>query len=323
MQTMTDVTIKNFNLNVFKHLLDQSLAVDTQLMLEFSDTEIKACSFSGSKSFIKLWVIPTSKLLIVNEAVLTPDLFDPIVTEQPLKFKAFNFLVLKGDSLRKYFDVYNNDAVDLSFNVAEFGDKTIATNMTINGKTVSGSQLKTSFELTTEEFLTNKITDYAPIIRELKPDDDMQELVFNAKQIQEVRGLIKTLHKSLTGNSAFLSFEIQSDKINIKDKVFSVDFEITKEQIEKNLNVISQAQNFKILKMDFAMIGLHNFIVSTSENSAKVIFNANYAGALISCMATKITIDPTMDAENPEFANNIESLSEYGLSIDELGDLPF
>lgn len=323
MQTMTSVTIENFNLNVFKHLLDQSLAVDTQLMLEFSDTEIKACSFSGSKSFIKLWVIPLHKLIVAPQEELTGDLFEVQPSkETPLKFEAFNFLVLKGDSLRKYFDVYNNnDTADLSFNIGTFDGKLIATSMTINGKTVTGSTLKTSFELTTEEFLTNKITDYAPIIKELKPDSDMEEIVLNSKQIQEVRGLIKTLHKSVTGNTAFLAFEVSSEKISIKDKVFNIDFQITQEQLDQKLNVIGETQNFSILKTDFAMIGAHNFIINTKNESNKIIFIANYAGALISCMSSKITIDPSLDSDN--MSEDLANLDEYGLTADDFADIPF
>ena len=53
------VTIKNFNLNLFGNLLNQSLSVTNQLMLEFNNGFLKSCSFSQTKSLIMNPIFPS------------------------------------------------------------------------------------------------------------------------------------------------------------------------------------------------------------------------------------------------------------------------
>ena len=64
MEDKITIKISNFKLNIFRNLLEQSLIVDNQLMLEFNPEMIKACSFSNTKSFMKLWTIPLNNLII-------------------------------------------------------------------------------------------------------------------------------------------------------------------------------------------------------------------------------------------------------------------
>ena len=148
------VNIKNFNLQLFGNLLNQALSVTPQLMLEFNDSMLKSCSFSQTKSLIKLWVIPYKNLIlqekIVEEQENIIDLNDSpiitglekIVTDVLPEIPNFNFYILKGDLFKNYIGVFNNtEAVDLSFNLISVDNKYQASSIIIKGKSESGAIL--------------------------------------------------------------------------------------------------------------------------------------------------------------------------------------
>jgi len=320
---ITKIKISNFNLNVFRKLLEQSLIVDNQLMLEFSSEIIKSCSFSNTKSFMKLWTIPLNNLIITNEKDSIE--LDEITTKKEiLNFPTFNFYILKGDLFRKYLSVHNTDTVDLEF-VLHYDKDTCkyqAANITISGKSENNSPLITNFTLTTEELISNKITDYVQIINECTPTKDMFEFILTDIQIQEIKRLIKKLHKSSSDNTAFLTFTVDSEKnkITVNDKVFTIDFLISKENLVNKVNF-----KFNILKSDFIITGNHSFSIYTNEVEEKVILGANYAGCIIWCLLGKINEnsmhfdDSIMDANMDKNIDSLD-LSEYGIGGD---DIPF
>lgn len=315
------IQINNFNLNLFGTLLNQSLTVTPQLMLEFRDNIVKSCSFSSTKTLIKLWVLPINEFIAKPKIVESVELDAPInLTPQAPSFNLeenFNFYILKGDLFKKYVDVFNNqhnDSVKIEFTLKLIEDKYQATLLTIFGKSETGSDLKTTFALTTEELLSNKISDYAEVLKQCTPTDEMFEFLLNNLQIQEIKSLVRNLHKASTDNTAFLTFEITKDKIKISDKAFDLVFDIPMEYQTKN-----QMRNYKdddciafnVLKSDFALIGNHSFSIFTEIASQKIIFGAKYNNSIIWCLATKI--DTQKQIEDDSEFDSIDSLdvSEY------------
>jgi len=324
------IKIANFNLSVFGNLLNQSLSVSPQLMIEFNEGMIKSCSFSSTKSFIKLWTIPLKSLLLQDAKVADDasiiDMFpEETVAVVEEEIHNFNFYILKGDLFRKYISVHNQANVDLEFSLKLIEDKYQAYSITITGKSETGSPLKTTFILTTEELITNKISDYSAILAACTPTPDMIEIFLTDKQIQETKGLIKKLHKSSVDNSAYLTFTVENNKIKINDKVFNIEFDVDLELKEKNaaLNNKSLEPNeqlsFNILKSDFIITGDHTFSFFTSDDSEKVIIVGKYGGSVIWCLTTKISEHSNSDMDNSDDTLDALNLSEYGLD----DDLPF
>ena len=153
---MEDCTIKisNFKLNIFRNLLEQSLIVDNQLMIEFSPEIIKSCTFSNSKTFLKLWTTPLSNLINVENNDI--DLFENKKNVNENNFPTFNFYILKGDLFQKYLSVHTANTVDLEFILHKKDDKYQAANITISSKLNNNNSLVTNFILTTEELISNK-----------------------------------------------------------------------------------------------------------------------------------------------------------------------
>lgn len=304
-----EIKIKNFKLNVFRNLLEQSLIVDSQLMFEWSPEMIRSCSFSSTKSFIKLWLIPVESLIVKpesEEAELIPQ------KEEKLEFPNFNMYILKGDLFKKFLSVHTSDQVDLIFNIQEVNGKHFAANITIIGKSEGSNELTTNFTLTTEELISNSIDNYSDIIKECTPSKNMFEFVLSSTQIQEIKRLIKKLHKSSADNTVYLTFTVDSErkKIVVNDKVFRVEFDINPE-LQADVKFPEQSFKFNILKSDFIIAGNQSFSIYTNSEEAKVIFGARFGGGIIWCLSSKIpeqsdlnldasVIDSTIDALNME-----------------------
>jgi hypothetical protein len=312
------INIKNFNLPLFGNLLNQAISVTPQLMLEFNDDMLKSCSFSQTKSLIKLWTIP-SKNLILNPKNNSVDILEDNLdlTKEisefiPEKIPNFNFYILKGDLFKNYIGVFSGEVVDLSFNLIEVDGKKQASSIIIKGKSESGAPLETEFVLTTEELITNKISDFQEILNECTPAKDMFEFLLHSKQIIEIRGLIKKLHKSSVDNTAFLTFTVTENKIHIKDKVFSLEFDNDTSKNILNKNVVSEPLIFNVLKSDFILIGDHNFNIFTSNDTQKVIFGSKYGNSIIWCMSTKISENSfnQNDNDDDEIIDSL-SVSQY------------
>jgi len=303
------ISIKNFRLNVFRNLLDQALIVDNQIMLEFSPEIIKSCSFSITKSFMKLWTIPTKSLIIVPEDTGI-ELFASVgVVKDELTFPKFNLYILKGDLFKKFMSVHNTDMVDLEFTIHNINDKWQAANITIRGKSENNSPLLTSFVLTTEDLITNKIEDYSLVLKECTPNPSMFEYILTDIQIQEVKRLVKQLHKSSSNNTAFLTFtiDVENKKITVNDKVFTIDFFIS-----NDVKFPPKSFKFNILKSDFIMTGNHTFTIYTDEVEQKVIFGAIYAGSIIWALSSKVN-ESTINLDDSIIDSTIDSmdLAEY------------
>lgn len=309
MQTET-VVFKNFRLNVFKNLMEQSLMVTNQLMINLNKDIMKACSYSSTNTFIKLWAINLNNLIIKPDTDGIID-FDNTIKEEELKFPEFDFYILRGDLFKKFLTVFNFDTVDIEFTLELINNKYQATTLIVSGEGTDQTMLKTTFSLTTEELISNKIEDYSAIIKELTPSKKCFEFILSSKQVQEIKRLIKNLHKSNSNNSAYLTFTVDTEnkKIIVNDKVFVLNI-ILSNELQNELKFPEESFNFNILKSDFIMTGNHDFTFYVNSEETKIILGARYMGALIWGLTTKIEIsninineaalDASIDALNIE-----------------------
>lgn len=307
------IKITNFKLNVFRNLLEQSLIVDTQLMFEISKSMIRSCSTSTTKSFVKLLITPMTTLIVKPEKEETAELFPtPVIEQKEEDFPKFNMYILKGDLFKKFLSVHTSDTVDLEFSIKLENNKWQATNLIITGKSEGANDLTTNFVLTTEELISNQIDDYSDIIKLCTPTEDMYEFVLSDTQIQEVKRLIKKLHKSSADNTAYLTFTIDAEnkKIIVNDKVFSIEFDVAPEFIDKFPN---ESFKFNILKSDFIITGNQTFSIYTNNNDNKIIFGARYAGSIIWCLSSKITEISELNLDSSITDSTLDALdmSEY------------
>lgn len=299
---MESIKFTDFKLNIFRNLLEQSLIVDSQLMFEVTDTQmIRSCSFSATKSFMKFW---TTELATFVDILPTVE-------------QSFNMYILKGDLFKKFLSVHTADTVDFEVTLQDISGKLQASSLKITSNLTETQKLTTTFTLTTEELITNKVDDYSQVIAELKPSEDMFEFILSNTQIQEIKRLIKKLHKSSADNTAYLTFTIDSEnkEIIVNDKVFNLKFEMT-EELRAKLKFPENSFKFNILKSDFIIAGNQTFSIYTSEEENKVIMSARHAGAIINCLTSKITENSSLNLDSSIVDSTIDG-------IDELDDLPF
>lgn len=316
------IKVNNFNLNLFGNLLNQSLSVTPQLMLEFRDNMVKSCSFSSTKSLVKLWTIPVSNFIVKPQNLDEPlELLDgPTTEEEPennIITENFNFYILKGDMFKKFIHVFNQSSANIEFTIKLIDGKYQATSLLIDGISENGSPLTTVFPLTTEELISNVISDYSEILKECTPSQNMFQILLVDKQISEIKSLVKNLKNSSSENVAYLTFEVTKNQIVVSDKVFNLKF-----AIDEQLQIKNQANNyndisltFNVLKSDFALIGDHTFTIFTDQNSQKVIFGATYGKSLIWCLTTKFDSAKQLSQATDDTDDMIDSLNldEYNL----------
>lgn len=293
-----EIKIKNFKLNVFRALMEQSLIVDNQLMFEFTPEIVRSCSFSNTKSFMKLWGAPLDTFLKTSEG-----------SKETYNFEPFNMYILKGDLFRKFLSVHTSETVDLTFNLItpDSGGKKQSASITVTGNTDGLNKLRTTFVMTTDDLIVNKIDDYSRIIRECTPEEDMIEFDLTNEQIQEIKRLIKKLHKSSADNTPYLSIALDAEnkKITVNDKVFVLEF-----QCSETMKMPKESFNFNILKTDFIIAGNQNFSVFTNESTEKVIFGGRHAGAIIWCLGSKVKEDTDVPFNSTAMDSTIESIDD-------------
>jgi hypothetical protein len=72
-----DLKISNFNLTLFKKLIEESMIVNNQLIIEVSSKDVKCCSLSHDKTLLKMWTLPLEQL------IETPQIKAPKLSKMP------------------------------------------------------------------------------------------------------------------------------------------------------------------------------------------------------------------------------------------------
>lgn len=309
------VTLKNIDINVINNLLQQSLEVSPQLMFEFSPTILKSVNFSSSQSFIKFWTIEIDKLIKaekepINDLIDLDDIMDndPIVDESTKNFdKTFNFYLLKGDLFKSFLSVFKNDLIDIDFTLIDGSDgKLQAHSITVKGYTESDKKLVAKLDLTTDDMITNKISDYAQLLEICKPKEFMSEITLPNSHLKELRRIINNMNKTVSNNSSFVTFNIEDNELKINDKVFEINFDDIDIKSENNFS-------FNILKSDFKLIGNHSFKIFTGEKDKEIHFGARYGNAIIWCLSSKPKNSDELMNDSTENMLSSDDISDYGL----------
>lgn len=307
---MQQIIIQKFNLGLFKSLIFESLETHNNLMLEIDRDLIKSLSLSGTTSLMKICYSKFSDFDLEYN------------TDKYNDMEMFNLFVLKGDNFKKYLELYNElSNVELKFNLIDSqitSGKKIATHISIKGQTTNGTSLDVTFNLTTEELMTNSVEDYSSVISLLKVDTNTEtQFILDKSKYAETKDINKKLHGTISNNSNFLEFSINSTLIKIKDKVFDLEFnDCVSKYVDTNPSI-----DFKILKSDFNILGKHNWQVFTNNDNDKVVLLTkinsieveNSTEIIVGCIITKtnsataFTNDPEAD-DDDDFGIN---LSDY------------
>ena len=247
------VTLKNIDINIINNLLQQSLEVSPQLMFEFSPKILKSVNFSSSQTFIKFWTIEIDKLIKTEkEPINDLDLDEVMGTnstnsneDHTTNFdKTFNFYLLKGDLFKSFLSVFKNDLIDIDFTLIDGSDgKLQAHSITVKGYTESDKKLVAKLDLTTDDMITNKISDYAQLLEICKPKENMSAITLPNSNLKELRRIISNMNKTVSNNSSFVTFNIEDDELKINDKVFDITFDDVEIKSENNFS-------FNILKSE-------------------------------------------------------------------------
>lgn len=309
------VTLKNVDINIINNLLQQSLEVSQQIMFEFSPTILKSVNFSSSQTLIKFWTIEIDKLLKKEEKEPINDLDLDSVMETNSEInllenfnETFNFYLLKGDLLKSFLSVFKNDLIDIDFTLMDGSEgKLQAHSITVKGYTDSDKKLVAKLDLTTDDMITNKISDYSALLEICKPKNNMVEIVLPNSHLKELRRIINNMNKTISNNSSFVTFTIENDILKINDKVFDITFD------DLTINSNSNDFSFNILKSDFKLIGNHSFKIFTSESDKEIHFGAKYGNAIIWCLTSKPKNSEELMNETDDNEFSSSDINEYGL----------
>lgn len=300
------VRINGIKLTVFRSLIGQSLLVNKQLMLEISRDYFRSFSYTNTNSCLKLWMMNSSELINIDSDGLFPEKFDLETS--------FDMFVLRGDIFFKYLSVYAGEQIDFEYTLLQSNNRWIASNLKMIGIADTGNKLETDFRLTTEDMIVNKIDDYNDVIKRCTPEADMLSLILGNDKVQEIKRLIKKLHKTLSDNQLYLTFTIKANtrELVVNDTVFNISFDLTSEE----MNVVpTQDIVFNILKSDFIVSGNNTFTIYFGNNSPQIIFNGVYQSAIMICMFTKVS-----EIDNNEFTASVTDSTLDTLDIDDFID---
>jgi hypothetical protein len=339
---MADLTLKNFNLSLFKSLIDESMIVNNQIVMSLSDKEVKCCAMSTDKTLMKMWSIELSKLLDVETAkpsklsklptveeiaefdnifasnvedlgqptVTETEMFPEAVVEQPKKetpkFDEFDLFILRCEHFKKFLDVHSTENVTIDFNFQVSNDtRKRAAELIINSTIGGDGNLSTKYILSTDEMITVNINDLQKTIEKLEPTDKMYSVVLGASQIQTIRNMIKSLHKANPMNVPYLNFVIDPQKfiVTISDTVFNLDYKLASTNVK---NLPKTAQEFSIFKSDFASLGNHDFTIYVDENSSNL---ALFLNPVVKCIVTFLPEQQKKDAAIDNSINNVDDIN--------------
>lgn len=315
------IEIDNFNLKKFGLLLTQSLNVVPQLMLEFNGNMIRSCSMSNSKALIKLWTVPIQFLIVdkkEKEENTILDIDAPTIVKEPFNINTkFDFYVLKGTDLLKYIEVFDkNQPVKLTINVRDNSTSREASTITILGKTSEGTMIETTFSLTTEALISEKIDDYSKIMEIVKPSEDSLVVNITAKIYKEICDINLKLHKAEPNNSAYITLRIFNDRYTVNDKVFELEYKLL-----EPLNIEDgKCIELNILKSDFMKISAETLSMhfSSDPDDPKIVFITKYFDSIIYSLITKARGEIATSSNDDDFADDLV-LSDYGLT----DEIPF
>lgn len=324
MEEHNNVIIENFDLKFFIAVVEQNLMVDNQISIKFDKDIIKSIVPSISQYMLKLWTAPLKNFIVSepvdSEYVLNFDDEEETPEPEENSFEEFDMYVLNGSLFKRMLKIFGNEPVKLEFDI----DKTsnVATSLKITGTTNFGSNLSTTYLLTSDELIVNKVSDYNKVIESTKPAEGMVEFILTVDELKELKSLIKDLHKTISQNSSYITFDIDVVKkiITISDKAFKVVYPLYKTQEDENK--IEKSFSFNLMKSDFINTGSHTFKIMTlpEDQSSTAIMYAYHKKCVIACILSKaISVDSDNNMSN-YIADQSTNIDDFDLNIDDYFD---
>ena len=299
--------ITNVNLRKFEKIINTSLMVRNNLMLEFSEQFVRSCALNSSSSIMKLFTVEIEKISMTAEE-LTPKKEEIILATQitldstPDKNNnisgLFDFYLLRGEILKNNFGIFDqNKPVDIEFDVIQAEDESRprATSMKITGLSKYNTRLETTLPLTKDSLNTETISDYSMAMQHVTPDDNSHKISISPAMFEEVTSMIKSLHKTNVNNTIYIEIEVSGNQIIFKDKAFKIQYTIP-ESIEGSIE-------FKLAKNDWIKLtgeNTVNIFLNKNVDDKKVIFVTSYIDSVIFSLITKVRGGEIVSADDTD-----------------------
>ena len=307
------VTFRNFSLAFFGKLIEQNLMADNSINIKFTKEQIMSAAKTSSESLIKFWHIPTQNLIAEPEEEEILDFNDDGSTGTKLpEFADFNFYVLKGDMFKRFLNVFSDDPVVVNIEVDD--EDSVASKITITGQTKSGTPIQSSYMLSSAELMTSGVKDYNVVMNYVQPKEGLKSFFLLKDEVDEVKKLIKDLHKTNSENTAYVKFEVNVEKkiVTVSDKVFKVKFQLIKSEADTD-RVPTSNLEFMILKSDFITCGKHTFEFFFNEEDQKIVMKSSYKKFAINCACINLSV-----RDQEQKVDDIENLDDLGLDVEDL-----
>lgn len=279
---MQTIVLKRFNLSLFKNLIEQNLMVDNSIRIRFTKESIKSVALTSSQSFVKLWSVPTNTFIAESEDPVLD--FDDDFGQAVPEFEDFDMYVLKGDIFKRLLSVFNEEPVDFEIKIDE---DSIANELIITGQTKT-TPIRCSFNLSSSELMGER-RDYSQIENFLNPKESCKSFILLKDEIDEIKKLIHTLHKTNVQNTSYITISVDVEKgiIRANDKAFNVKYPLVKG--ENSENIPTESLEFRILKSDFIVSGKHSFEFFYDDSDKKIIMKTSYKHGISICCGTTST----------------------------------
>lgn len=317
---MQTVILKSFNLPLFTGLVEQNLMANNSIKMKFTPEFVQSIAMTASRSFVKMWKIKTENFIKEGEDAVLEFNDDGSMGVKVPEFEPFNLFILKGDVFKRFLGVFNDDPVEFAIEVND--EDSTANQLIITGQTKANTPIRCTFMCSDIQAMGESAPDYTPIERFLTPKEDVRSFILLKDEMDEIKKLIQTLHKSNSENSSYISIQVEVDKklIRVKDKVFNVKFPLIKSEDQAD-NIPEKNLEFKMLKSDFIVSGKHSFefFCDPTDSEDKTIMRTNYQKFEISCGfnnintkddSVKDTDDDITDDLDVNFDDDIEEYIE-------------
>ena len=313
---MTNViTFKNFSLAFFAKLIEQNLMADNSINIKFTKEHIMSAAKTSSESLIKFWKIPTENLIAeAGEEEILDFNEDGSMGDKVPEFEDFKFYVLKGDMFKRFLNVFSDDPVTINIEVDD--EDSVASKITITGQTKSGTPIQSSYLLSSAELMTSGVKDYNVVMDYVQPKSELKSFFLLKDEVDEVKKLIKDLHKTNSENTAYITIEVDPERkvVKVSDKVFKVKFQLIKSEADAD-RVPTTPQQFMILKSDFITCGKHTFEFFFNEEDQKIVMRSIYKKFDINCACINLGT-----REQEQSSDDIENLDDMNLDVEDLDE---
>ena len=310
---LKEIHVAGFNVAKLKTYVKQNLALDKKMIINFADDYVRSYALSPTQTMVKLWVLPTEEL------IRRPDreVLDETEERSVLIENAFTLVIMRGDLFNKYISVFNDEDADVKFWIsADSQNRYMAHRIVVSGRTKYGTYLSISID-TSNDDSDEYHKDYNKLTSMVTPAEGSESFTLTSDNIIEIHQTIKSMHKAIADNSAFILFEYSKEReeLTVSDLVFRLTYSLSIG--EDGYKLPSTDMKFGILKSDFVNIGTQSMTFSEKHEDQFIIANTNFKHSLIGICFSKVDLENALNNETTEF--DPDKLEQNGFGDD--GDI--